>query len=195
MARSQDGLVKHHGLIFTDHSVLAMRAGLKTQSRRLVKLNTKIPTAAAERDLLDGLVKCPHGDPGDLIWAREAWRDDVYIDASGEHDVVVFRAGHECADELKWRSPLFLEKRHARIWRRLDEVRVQRVQDITNADARAEGMPSTTFRQGYDARAQFCETWDSINGKRAGASWAANPWVWALTFSHAERPEFGHIDK
>lgn len=207
--------MKHHGLIFSDSSVLKIRDGTKTQTRRTKGLKMARPESALvkflhgvarfevgfDRDVLE--VVCPY-TPGDLLWGREAWREDVAgedADGQGGRRVVCFRAGNDCADELKWGSPLYLEKVDARLWMRLLDVRPQRVQDISAADAIAEGTSCWGCGGRVDGRSEnecycfhsksaaipsFQVAWDELNGKRA--PWESNPWVWALTFENTARP-------
>jgi hypothetical protein len=85
---------------------------------------------------------------------------------------------------------MFMPKRYARITLELTDVRVQRVQEISEDDARAEGFtsegrpgtvndePATVYA--FDSRAWFAQGWAAINSKRA--PWSSNPWTWALTF-------------
>ena len=84
----------------------------------------------------------------------------------------------------------------ARIWLKVKDVRVERVQDISEDDARAEGCITFSDKIGdgkfddvyeFDltARDAFVELWDSINAKR-GYGWGINPWVWAIEFEVAE---------
>lgn len=87
----------------------------------------------------------------------------------------------------RWASRLTLE---------VTDVRVQRLQDISEEDALSEGFVRGNFwprrnEQGAfhlgpvwsNAREAFQELWDSINGERPGRSWETNPWVWAITFN------------
>lgn len=96
----------------------------------------------------------------------------------------------------KWRSLRYMPKWAARIWLKVKDVRVERVQDISEDDARAEGCITFSDKIGdgkfddvyeFDltARDAFVELWDSINAKR-GYGWGINPWVWAIEFEVAE---------
>jgi hypothetical protein len=86
--------------------------------------------------------------------------------------------------ESKWKSPLFMPRKLSRITLEVTSVRVERLQQITDADAIAEGMPHPT-EWSLDCSStpptrHFRELWDSINRKRC--PWASNPWVWAISF-------------
>lgn len=90
------------------------------------------------------------------------------------------------------RSALFMPKKRARLWREITAVRVERVQDINETDATAEGCLSYNHhdieRNIYlrrSARVLFKDLWDSINAKR-GYGWDVNPWVWVVEFKKVE---------
>lgn len=87
-----------------------------------------------------------------------------------------------------WKSPLFMPKTAARIWLEITEIRVERLQEITEQDAQLEGaiccVKNYHVVKQYDdvfpsARQHFHELWQSINGKE---SWKTNPWVWVISF-------------
>jgi hypothetical protein len=162
-----------------------------------------------------GLIHCPYGQPGDRLWCREAfWTDRrdpgvVVYDATPEwgkykNAAEPVRSTHPdetltTRDEARramlpkfWskRSPLFMPRWASRLTLEITEVRVERVQAISEEDARAEGldpMPSTYTADfalhGYvDA---FAERWDELNGPR-GFSWASNPFVWVIGFRRTD---------
>ena len=157
---------------------------------------------------------CPHGVPGDRLWVRETWGDaDHYyqghvndwpsVVAYATHDAIQFDADPPRSipasdlaswnwDVMKWRPPIFMPRDFSRIDLEITDVRVQRLQDITEGDAKAEGV-ETEFRTvvmrndggpGYripnSYRGGFANGWNHINGKRA--TWESNPWVWAIAF-------------
>lgn len=226
-------------IIMTGPSVPAIFAGVKTQTRRLVKL----PEDAGEVVVDPGgtlfgpgpylevfrrdeggdapmhpRLYCPYGYPGTRLWVKEAWRTEER--ASDMVDGIRFAADNAFApientaaaadrwvvasDNGKhgttWRSPLFMPRWASRLTLELVEVRVQRLQGISDDDARAEGVEPYTPPHGHISpdqrvpgpgfdrcrlgdqphRLPFADLWDRINGKRA--PWSANPYVWALTF-------------
>lgn len=148
---------------------------------------------------------CPYGRPGDWLWVRETWcpvNDDGtrWVDYratprySAEHPAGWENAPDD-ADALKWRSPRFMPRWASRITLEITDVRMQRLQEISEEDARAEGCPGMDLDprdeggtiyawQGRssapDPRAHFAALWNTINGARA--PWAANPWVWSVSF-------------
>ena len=160
--------------------------------------------------------RCPYGQPGDRLWVRETLqRNDKFL------GTITFAATPhlKCTDPNAtdnldgwslWRfkrpvvPAIHMPRWASRLTLELTEVRVERVQDISEADARAEGIsvlplqsesdPSAWYQsapgihQDRSARASFSQLWDSINAKRDGGiySWEKNPWVWALTFRRVE---------
>lgn len=194
--------MSERGIIMQAESVRAILAGIKTQTRRVYKPRNpepwELPPGEGYKD--DGTpwpmyqdtygdfhpVPCPYGAPGDRLWVKEAWKplgsDDIAYRAS-EDDM----AG-------PWLSPLFLKREHSRLTLEVVAVRVQRVQEISEADARAEGCSwsdgAKEFGQDteapFTARDAYANTWDGLNAKR-GYPWASNPWVWAVTFRRVER--------
>jgi len=137
--------------------------------------------------------------PGDRLWVREAWsKADPCLLGGRPQPVIFYRANNNRPlwAEARWRSPYHMFRRDSRITLELTDVRVQRLQEISEEDAIAEGVIGTehdlaTCADGstdshfeqvlmLSPREAYAALWDSINGKRA--PWASNPWVWALTF-------------
>lgn len=208
-------------ILFRDAMVRAILAGIKTQTRRVIKPQpvqdgvgwTWPPTGEYFQDddamaaelyhEFYGTRGTPYGsvwaDGGDRLWVREAWTTTV-AEKNGL-SVVAYRADGAaremmCSDEgngdpcglgahanpwpeaiaaARWKSAIFMPRWASRITLELTGVRVQRVQSISEADARAEGVG------GVD---EFASLWDAINGKKS--PWASDPWVWALTFKQVE---------
>ena len=146
----------------------------------------------------------PHGQPGDRLWVRETWaRDD-------EDGCMMYRADvgrcinadaweqsrHEGAPRYRWRPAIHMPRWASRITLEITAVRVERLQDIGEADAIAEGIERAAC-EGYwklygreangDAdrspRVAYRSLWESINGH---GSWQQNPWVWVLEFRRIE---------
>jgi hypothetical protein len=112
---------------------------------------------------------CPYGVPGGNLWVRETFRV-----ANG---LVIYRADHRIVAKGIWKPSIFMERKHSRITLELTNVRVQRIQEISFMDAKAEGVECG--RHGYVSN--FVELWNSINAKR-GYAWETNCYVWALSF-------------
>ena len=146
-------------------------------------------------------IRCPYGEPGDRLWVREThkgWltyqgQQVVQYAASGTKQYHVDRPeGHPeggmlngecCAD--KWRPSIHMPRWASRINLEITGVRVERLQDITDADALAEGAchPDPRAKDGC-YRSAFEGLWESING---AASWDANPFVWVVEFRSVEQ--------
>lgn len=144
-------------------------------------------------------VPCPYGKPGDRLWVREAWRADSAYDAMPPRDIppeaaVWYEANGRFQPVLgRYRPPMFMPRWASRGLDEITGVRVERLQDISEADAMAEGVDlvtkhayQTTHSQSRQlllsdptARRAFERLWESINGPD---SWAANPWVWVIAF-------------
>lgn len=143
-------------------------------------------------------VRCPVGAPGDRLWVRETWQaiwateDPPPTLKSPEGWNIGYPATdgiQEMHDEEKpdgistaCRPSIFMPRWASRIDLEVTGVRVERVQEISEEDAVAEGLTPWTRRDGTKetARYQFRCLWDQINGDRA--PWTANPWVWAIEF-------------
>ncbi len=182
--------------------VRAILAGTKTQTRRVVKPAHKAWIEMPVTHQLGEWDKrpLPYGKPGDRLWVRETWSPDPPIDSSWAStewngcgrriDGVPERFQHPrfcnySADWLHgpivWRPSIHMPRWASRITLEVTGVRVERLQDISEADAMAEGAPwgACGSPQEGSRKAGFAKLWDSINGPN---SWDANPWVWAINF-------------
>lgn len=193
---------KARPILFSGPMVRALLAGTKTQTRRGVKgvpldwLDEAgfTPEFVAAPD--NGL--CPYGGPGDQLWVKETWRPrssiqpwdlDVRYEADGAERTIKdgeFGDGDWKMPKAAARgnvSPLFMPRFASRLTLQITNVRVERLQDISEADAEAEGTqePSLVPLIGafWSSRDGYAKLWEHINGK---GSWAANPWVWAVSF-------------
>lgn len=197
-------------ILFSAPMVRAILDGRKTQTRRILTTDTDHTC-----DELAAKLRCPYGAPGDRLWVREAFglapacHDPEPGDPDDWH--VIHRATCEPHFEQPWRDEdgnehrppwkpsIFMPRWASRITLEVTGVRVERLQDITEEDARAEGVnPSDAavvfedagngLNQRQDmantARGAFACLWDSINGKRA--PWASNPWLWVVSFRRVE---------
>jgi hypothetical protein len=163
-------------------------------------------------------VRCPYGAPGDRLWVREAWSVNgigVLIAGDVIHSAEIgYRAdGGEISWECPpafyerendreafgvrstaWRPSIHLPRWASRLTLEIVDVRVERLQSISVADAEAEGwggylnsaIPGDDLLcYGNGPRTWFRKLWDSINAAR-GFGWDANPWCWAITFRRVE---------
>jgi hypothetical protein len=131
--------------------------------------------------------------PRDRLWLRETWKLGL-----SDHQCAGYQADmqYQCGKPIhdgphRWRPSMFMPRWASRITLLVTDVRVQRLQDISEEDAKAEGIFATDFwREEHPPSICFSVLWDSINAKRPGCSWADNPWVAAITFT----PVFQNID-
>lgn len=206
--------------------VRAVLAGTKTQTRRLVKPQPTGFVGGPGVTLRDGTpaplipmdetvspcgqeIRSPYGQPGDRLWVREAWRAPSEFDRVKPSDLPAPRNGllgtpiiyeasrHESVQFGKLRPGMFMPRWACRITLEVTGVRVERLQDISEADAVAEGIermpcrvPNTRLWRNYTPgngwtpsvaipQNSFRSLWESINGP---GSWDLNPWVWAISF-------------
>jgi hypothetical protein len=192
-------------ILFSTAMVQAIRAGQKTQTRRVIKIddapeNWKISiagTSIVRTEPYDA--KLSRYAPGDILWVRETWckHQEYYNNGANvfPEPHFIFKADGVKAD--KWRPAIFMPREAARIFLLVKDVRVERLQDITEEDARAEGVlwerarkinQLETSDSIYDnAKALFMRLWDNLNAKR-GYGWDTNPWVWVISFERIESP-------
>jgi hypothetical protein len=152
--------------------------------------------------------RCPYGEPGDQLWVRETWAVMARCDNTKPRDLVSPKRPTLWyrADELmgihsnlrlrgRWRPSIHMPRWASRLTLDVIEVRVERLQDITEEGAQAEGhdpspQPATiNGKPGrvaiFDPIKWFAVEWEKLNGDRDGASWTANPWVWVVRFQAA----------
>lgn len=175
--------MKEHPILFSTEMVKAILAGNKTQTRRIVKAEipvniTKIIESDIDKqfhELWKGgvseyLIKCPYGQPGDLLWVRETW---AQVKGS---DKIHFKADFKNPQNYKgWKPSIHLKKEAARIWLQIEEINVERLRDIKSHDAMCEGM----IENGEPFVPRFYDLWIKINGQQ---SFDLNPWVWVIKF-------------
>lgn len=193
--------MKERPILFSAPMVRALLAGTKTQTRRAAKVESTLgidsilaprragghaatyllPDQAAE-----AAACCPYGQPGDRLWVREThgYGGDAY--APDVH----YRATHPDAPvQGRWLHSIHMRRRDSRILLEITSVRVERLQDISEADALAEGVPhSLNLPGGRFARENFEHLWWTINGD---GSWESNPWVWVVEFERAQAQQKG----
>ncbi len=151
---------------------------------------------------------CPYGEPGDRLWVRETWATvDTYdpfspseIPCGSKRWPIVWYAADPGAGGLhqttcqwvgKVRPSIFMPRWASRITLEVVNVRVERVQEISEDDAFAEGIEvprtgPTEFGEPAEAVYQYMRLWDSINAKR-GYPWSSNPWVWVVEWPRLKK--------
>lgn len=134
-------------------------------------------------------------DPGDILYVRETWKkapNGYYYYETWQRD--------DIADVTKWKPSIHMPKEAARIWLKVTDVRVERLQSITEDGAKSEGAidnrgfihsPENEYDLIHTAREHFIEIWRSTIKKsdldRYG--WDASPWVWVIEFERCEKPK------
>lgn len=209
-------------ILFSTPMVQAILEGRKKQTRRVVKLKTaniysaiiggydNIPFMGRfwkKREPNNPLiedVKIPY-NVGDIMWVRETWQITDFLHPSDENYGYIYKAsenGSEWAasdENWKWKPSIFMPREACRLFLKVTGVRVERLQDISEEDAKAEGINKQFFidrgistpesmeefaARGFYKRG-FTILWQSINGEK---SWNENPWVWVYDFEKVERP-------
>ncbi|MCP3018012.1 hypothetical protein [Cupriavidus basilensis] len=162
------------------------------------------PTFGAFTHDGDWAIKCPYGQPGNRLYVRETWAQPTTLDpgptfyrADYPDNVLGKYENLPPAEAITWKPSIHMPRALSRILLEITGVRVERLNDCSEADALAEGVsPDRTgghFIDTSDCRCAsavgapavdaFQTLWDSIND--AGA-WAANPWVWVVEFRRIE---------
>lgn len=182
----------------------------------------KNPDGGTWHKLLPYIEKNPPYKKGDILYVRETWAFIPCIGCNGDYvrdggplncydyqDVefddgdsisdgcFLYRADYRRPERITWRPSIHMPKQAARIWLRVTDVRVERLQDITRDGIPAEGVinrqgsPETGKRRVDMQRMEFEEVWDSTIRKQelARYGWDGNPWVWVIKFERCGRPE------
>ena len=184
-------------ILFNTEMVQAILSGRKTQTRRIIKNGDVVngfdceadgtPIAFIDRatgSVLPPTSPCPY-QPGDILYVRETWKQAPPGCARGtpylyKADEVQYTTDANAKEP--WRPSLHMPKEAARIFLRVVNVRVDRLQNITEDDAFAEGAQTTASFQ--STRFVFRDIWDkTISEKnKTSFSWDANPYVWVIEF-------------
>jgi hypothetical protein len=170
--------MKEIGMLFNGEMVRAILAGRKTQTRRIIKGIIFNPLRMLN----------PPCNVGDLIYVRETWADAG--EQCNEPDLgIVYKATDpEWQTEqtgFKWKPSIHMPKWAARIWLEVTAVRFELLQDISEADAAAEGVPEFIYGcVSFTAREAFQEVWTECYGAE---SWKQNPFVWVIEFRRVEK--------
>ena len=224
--------MKERPILFSGAMVRALLAGTKTQTRRIMK-----PQPHEDRLFSGGwaftskrdgsttsvchpliAMQCPYGEPGDRLWVRESFRPIYPQQASynggnpiGYDHREGYQLGYRLGDSInppKWKPSIHMPRNACRIVLEIVSVRVERLQDISESDAIAEGIERigseylkaghTIFAEGPNfytvpvdggninrptAIEVYSALWEWINGP---GSWDANPWVWVIEFKRIE---------
>lgn len=198
-------------ILFSTEMVRAILEDRKTKTRRVVK--PQPDHRHREIEFENGILKeysrisgcwnvaretkCPYGEPGTILWVRETWADlrGMGFGNNPETDKpwnFAFKADIKPGSDsdraridygVKWRPSIHMPRVAARLFLKVKSVRVERLQDLSEADALAEGVKAygPNNCSGTSARIAFAELWDSLNEKR-GFGWEVNYWVWIVEF-------------
>lgn len=198
--------MKEHPILFSGLMVRAILAGSKTQTRRVVKPQ---PIRGAETyrpgDALMGPqgepIACPYGQVGDRLWVRETFAlpeagksaikrlGKIAIAYRADEGVKHGKLGQYAG---KWRPSIYMPRRASRLTLEITEIRVERLQEISDGDCYDEGAqewaaahppraPNGTVDKFNNIKLAYRALWDSLNAKR-GFGWDKNPFVWVVTF-------------
>lgn len=199
-------------IIFNTEMVRAILEGRKTQTRRIVKVQPDGVTKNGEPYIFNGNnhpvvsfrgideIKCPYGKAGHQLWVRETWREDA-IQYEHAKTQISYKADSQLLINgkplnFKWKPSIHMPKWASRITLEITDIRVERVQEITEDDSKAEGIidggcgncgnssfPNPCGCSNPEPLYQdaFIYLWNSINEKR-GYGWDKNPWVWVVSF-------------
>lgn len=203
--------MKERPIIFSGEMIKAILAGNKTQTRRVIKPQPlyhdsgfwnwdRHPYYFMGFNSLDELTgrmveRNPYGRPGDRLWCKETWRYTSDRTGFVSNPNLEYRADYNgVAHTGKWRSPLFMPRRASRLTLEITAVRAERLWDITEEDAKKEGIqvadghmyapPGSKEFRPYTHVEAFSALWDSINGKKY--PWQSNPFVWILEFRRVQ---------
>lgn len=183
--------MKERPILFNGAMVRAILAGTKTQTRRVA--HPLCTTTGWSHGITDNgsdlYFKSPYGQPGDRLWVREAFAKTRVAQMPGLGEIYVYRDGDNRTDYGgPWKPSIHMPRTACRILLDVVSVRVERLNDISEADAEAEGCSGGhSAIPSYPYNATPCEhykwLWESINGD---GSWDANPWVWVVEFKRVE---------
>lgn len=134
-------------------------------------------------------------EPGNILYVRETWKkapNGYYYYEDWQKNVI--------ADITKWKPSIRMPKEAARIWLKVTDVKVERLQNITEDGSKAEGAidnrgfihsPDNEYDRIHTAREHFIEIWNSTIKKSSldRYGWDASPWVWVIEFERCEKPE------
>lgn len=209
--------MREHPIIFSGTMMHAILVGKKTMTRRVIGLYTMEERDASAYRPLEGdwsfysstkpgiatiHRKCPYGRVGDRLWVRESFAllkvaPDIFdtpiktITQTVEGGRVEIRYAATSRTEEKWRPSIHMPRWASRIILEITDIRVERLQEMSQADCAREGIGGVSFddvvkngcpaQWGNIIKKQFQEFWDSINAKR-GFGWSVNPLVWVIEF-------------
>jgi len=205
--------MKEHPILFSTSMVQAILAGQKTQTRRIVNPQPFLSktyrsyspkyeeyyTLNGKKEMNDWIKFCKYGQIDDILWVRETWSPIEFENGINYRYKATFVENSEL--HPKWKPSIFMPKVACRIKLLIKNIRVERLNDISEQDAVYEGIEEEgEFWKSYEiihsgrhkgemnphssvpnlsAITSYRELWESINGFD---SWAKNPWCWVIEF-------------
>ena len=189
--------MKQHPILFNSAMVRAILDGSKTQTRRLVKeRNYPIAFCGFTDNFVmlpeNHLYQSPYGTIGDQLWVRETFaypNDQVTIYRADWREDAKSRGLDNIPlndKNIKWKPSIFMPRTAARIQLEITNIRIERLNDISESDAIEEGVKQHKLmliklfeRKNMSDINAYMNLWESINGI---GSWAKNPFVWCVSF-------------
>lgn len=219
--------MKFYPILYSSEMVIAILENRKKQTRRtkgLEKLNKNpndykfygIDTSSGDfvfenispdRELKGDFpmveVKCPFGQIGDVLWVRETFQKIEFVKSGNSEYLYKANVEYFNPDIVLWTPSIHMPKEACRLFLKITNIKVERLNDISEQDAIAEGCslygPFDEYRGAlrnnesamkYNAFSKasraFRNIWESINSEE---SWKSNPWVWAIEFEKVDEPE------
>ena len=201
-------------ILFNTDMVKAILNGRKTVTRRIIKPQPLFYTGrnyvfADEtcpkkwEDCDDFVGKCAPYQVGDILYVRETWGDYRECTEDGGGVYVLYRADYpDGAKQVthpngivyelpKWHPSIHMPKEAARIFLRVTDVRVERLQDMKMSDIQAEGVVPVSVNRGQWQQWQMDymkPVWDKTIKNCGRYGWDANPWVWVIEFERCDQP-------
>lgn len=203
--------MKEKPILFSTEMVRAILDGRKTQTSRVITLDLGLADADKndknylmipdkDGDYYPAIHFCRY-QVGDILWVRETFCEVPYeynhIPIKGGHITIpkfAYRADSKIDYTGIWKPSIHMPREAARIFLRVTDVRVERLQDIMAEDVIAEGIDLSckhnnyvcsaypcVFKETNACKDKFAELWNSLNAKR-GFGWDTNPWVWVIQF-------------
>lgn len=189
-------------ILFNTEMVRAILDGRKSCTRRIVKHDVKAilnspyhkeHPEVEDKQIISKLCMPPY-QIGDILYVRETWCKGLerYIYRADYSDTEKFYQGGK-EIEMKWHPSIHMPKEAARIWLKVTDVRVERLQEITTTQIEQEGVETEYLHvlNGEEKKYAFQNLWNSTIKKpdldRYG--WNTNPWVWVIEFERCDKPE------
>ena len=168
-------------------------------------------------------IKCPYGKPGDLLWVKESASFFQQLGGFIQREKTLYKADEKNDNNtlIKWKPSIFMPKAIARTWLMIRDIRLERLQDISESDAKQEGIEKHFYPKGKDyvylfypcndlrdgtyvdlPILSYISLWRSLVNKlkkqeRNLYSWEHNPWVWVVKYkviSNTGRPDNSVIE-